>query len=72
MGRLFGLGVVILGIWAAAEIHTRGFDRAFGGLLAVPESNQSAGTAARRAGDAFQRAYDTSERRVDRMLERQE
>jgi hypothetical protein len=34
MGRLLGLIAIVLGVWAAAEIYTKGFDSAFGGALA--------------------------------------
>ena len=71
MGRLFGLCLIVLGIWAAAEIYTKGFGKAFDGALASSYTTRDAGTASRRAAGAFQRAYDTSEQRVDRILERQ-
>jgi hypothetical protein len=34
MGRLFGLIAMLMGIWAAAEVYTKGFASAFGGALA--------------------------------------
>jgi len=34
MGRLVGLVLMVLGVWAAAEIHSKGLDGAFGGALA--------------------------------------
>jgi hypothetical protein len=34
MGRLLGLVLLVLGVWAAAEIYANGFDAAFGGALA--------------------------------------
>jgi hypothetical protein len=34
MGRLFGILAMLMGVWAAAEIYTKGFDAAFGGALA--------------------------------------
>jgi hypothetical protein len=33
VGRLFGIAAVVLAVWAAAEIYTRGIDAAFGGVL---------------------------------------
>lgn len=70
-GRLLLLVVVI---WIAIEFSTNGIDGAFGGLLANgAESTRDRveeGTArVPRAADAFQRAYDESTNRVDRMLE---
>ena len=34
MGRLFGIIAMLMGVWAAAEVYTKGFDAAFGGALA--------------------------------------
>lgn len=34
MGRVLGLLALVLGIWAAVEVYTKGFDAAFGGALA--------------------------------------
>jgi len=34
MGRLLGLIAIVLGVWAAAELYTKGFDSAFGGAFA--------------------------------------
>jgi hypothetical protein len=34
MGRLFSMIAILLGVWAAAEVYTKGFDSAFGGVLA--------------------------------------
>lgn len=34
MGRVIGLLVLVLAIWAAAEVSSKGFDAAFGGALA--------------------------------------
>ena len=71
MGRLFGLCVIVLGLWAAAEMYTNGLSNAFGGVLASSHTARNTASASRRAANAFQRAYDTSEQRVDRLLEQQ-
>ena len=71
MRRLFGLCVIALGIWAAAEMYEKGSSNAFGGILVSSDTARNTGTSARRAADAFQRAYDTSEQRVDRLLAKQ-
>lgn len=70
MGRLLALCLIVLGIWAASEIYTKGLDNAFGGLLGSSRTVQDAETASRRAANAFQRAYDSSEVRADRALAR--
>lgn len=33
MGKLFGIVLLVLGVWAAVEIYTKGSDQAFGGAL---------------------------------------
>jgi len=71
MNRLMALCIVVVAIWAAVEIFTKGLDGAFGGLLTSSEEVQHAETVSRRAAGAFQRAYDKSEGRVDNILDRQ-
>ena len=34
MGKLIGIGLIVLGIWVGLEVYTEGTDRAFGGILA--------------------------------------
>jgi hypothetical protein len=70
MGRLLGLVLMLLAVWAAAEIYTKGVDGAFGGILGSAFEAPADRSTPDRAQDAFQRAYNTSERRVDRVLER--
>jgi hypothetical protein len=68
MGRIFAIALIVLAIWTGVEVYTKGVGGAFGGLLSSfdPPRDRSAPN---RAADAFQRAYNTSEKRVDRMLE---
>jgi len=68
MGRLFALALVVLAIWAGSEIYTKGIGGAFGGLFASFEAPADRSTPD-RAADAFQRAYNTSEARVEHQLE---
>lgn len=68
MGRIFALALVVLAIWAGAEVYTKGVGGAFGGLLSSFEAPADRSTPD-RAADAFQRAYNASEERVDRQLE---
>jgi hypothetical protein len=67
MGRIFALAFIILAIWAGAEVYTYGVGGAFGGLFSSFEAPADRSTPD-RAADAFQRAYNTSEERVDRQL----
>ncbi len=66
MTRLLGLVVFVAALWAAVELHTEGVDGAFGGVFAQAASEPTARS--RRAASAFQRAWDSSELRVDRAL----
>jgi hypothetical protein len=34
MGRLFGIVLIVLGVWAGLEIYNKGMDHAFGGVFA--------------------------------------
>jgi hypothetical protein len=65
----------VLAVWTAVEIYTEGLDGAFGGLFAgyADALEAPAGRASpNRATDAFQRAYNKSESRVDALLEKQD
>jgi len=73
MGKLVGIALIVTAIWVGLTVYTQGTDQAFGGLFArFSDSSALEAPATRstpqRAGDAFQRAYDESEDRVDRAL----
>jgi hypothetical protein len=70
MGRLIGFILMLLAIWTAAEIYTNGLDGAFGGVLGSAFEAPADRSTPDRAQDAFQRAYNSSERRVEDVLER--
>ena len=78
MGRIFGIGFFVVLIWVALEVYTEGVGGAFDGLLTrIPGIEASTDAAAprstpKRAADAFQRAYDQSEARIDRAMRRQD
>jgi hypothetical protein len=72
MARLFGIVLILLGIWTGIEVYTEGVNGAFGGLFSGFSSSVEAPaerSTPDRAADAFQRAYNKSEERVDRLLE---
>ncbi len=74
MARILKLALLALFVWASVEIYTNGFDGAFGGLFAQQKKTSvvdrtKLATTPQRAADAFQRAYDKSETRVEKMLE---
>jgi len=69
MGRLFGLVLVALGIWAMTEIYLKGSEGAFGGLLGSGEqAEQAARSLGLRAGDAVGRARAEADARTERLL----
>jgi len=72
MGRIFGLLLGVVGIWAASEVYLHGTSGAFGGALARfsgeeagPHDGRSLGL---RAGDKVDRAHAEADARRDRML----
>jgi hypothetical protein len=73
MRKVIAALIVVLAIWVGAEVSDRGVDGAFGGLFAggsVAKTETLADrSTAHRTSDAFQRAYDKSESRVNRLLE---
>jgi hypothetical protein len=74
MGRIFGLLLGVLGIWAMTEVYLHGTAGAFGGAFAQLSGEASAGDAAdgrslgRRAGDSVESAQAEAEARRERML----
>ena len=73
MRKVIAACLLVAAVWVGAEVGHRGVAGAFGGLFANKPDKLSAtnGTQAkpRRTMDAFQRAWDKSEQRVDRLLE---
>ena len=68
MGRVVRIGLIVLGIWAAVEVYNNGVAGAFGGIFANAYEPPADGPPSGRAEDAFQRAFNKSEERVDRQL----
>jgi hypothetical protein len=76
IGRLAGIVFIVLMVWIAVTVYDKGIDQAFGGLFAgFVEPTAIDAPAHRstpdRAMDAFQRAYNKSEERVERLLREQ-
>jgi hypothetical protein len=74
MAKIFGILLIVLGIWAGSEIYTKGAAHAFGGALVAlgfedpaPDSSepQSLG---QRAGAKVRDANAEAEARRNRML----
>ncbi len=74
MGKVFGILVIVLAIWAGLEVYTEGTRHAFGGafafLAAEPEASaqEEPGSGARRVGDAVQRSHGEHAERFERAL----
>ena len=73
MVKLFKIVLILLCVWTAVEVYSEGVNGAFGGLFAGLDGSVLEAPANRstpdRAADAFQRAYNKSETRVDALLE---
>ena len=71
MGKLFGIILLVLGIWLGVEVFTEGVDGAFGGIFASGSADEAPPTrsTSERAADSVRRAYSESVDRVDRQLE---
>jgi hypothetical protein len=74
MGKMFGILVIIVGLWAGSEIYTKGASNAFGGILTTlgfeaeaPDSAEPQ-SVPRRAGSKVSRAHAESDARRNRML----
>lgn len=76
MGKVFGVLVIVVGIWVGLEVYTEGVRGAFGGAFAAlapaeegapPEEHRWAGE---RAGDSVSRAHEEASERRERQLGR--
>jgi hypothetical protein len=74
MGKVFGILLVVVGIWLGLEVYQKGTQEAFGGALASLggyAEEQAAGTprtVPQRAGADVERAHAEAQARFDRML----
>jgi hypothetical protein len=72
MGKIFGILLLVVGIWVGLEVYTEGTQNAFGGALAfLGESSdevQDRRTAPQRAGDSVRSAQHEAEERRNRLL----
>jgi len=73
MRRVFVFLFLIVAIWVGLEVYTQGVGGAFGGLFSDLPGASFADAPANhstpdRAADAFQRAYNKSEERVEHQL----
>ena len=73
MSRILVFSFMLIGFWVGITLYTEGSDRAFGGMFARFRNSTALDAPATRstqdrAVDAYQRAWNTSEGRVDRQL----
>jgi len=72
MGRIFGLLLGVLGIWAASEVYLHGTAGAFGGALArfagEDASEQDGRSLGLRSAEKVENAYSEADARTERML----
>jgi hypothetical protein len=69
MGRVLGIALFALAVWVGLEFYQHGVDGAFGGLLSGRLEAPAQRSTPDRATDAFQRAYNKSETRVEQLLD---
>ena len=73
MGKIFGMLLIVGGIWVGLELYMNGPSGAFGGSMASILGGDSAHAeqsdpTPERAGGSVDRAHRDSEQRFDRML----
>jgi hypothetical protein len=72
MGRIFGLLLGVLGIWAASEVYMHGTAGAFGGTFArfagEEASEQDGRSLGLRSGEKVQNAHTEADARRERLL----
>ena len=72
MGRIFGMLLVVLGIWAMTEIYLHGTAGAFSGAFAGLSGESAAGgdmrSLGQRAGDSVRGAQAEDEARREKLL----
>ena len=77
MRKVVAISLLVLALWTGAEVYKEGVDGAFNGLFAkgaghrmTPGEPVAERATSHRTADAFQRAYDKSEDRVNALLKK--
>jgi hypothetical protein len=74
MAKIFGILLVVVGIWLGLEVYQNGMQGAFGGALASlgdpvdEDAVRDPRSLPQRAGAAAERAHAEAEARLERML----
>jgi len=75
VAKIFGMLLVVVGIWLGLEVYQNGIQGAFGGALAGLGGSADEQAVAnprsvpQRAGEAVERAHAEAEARLERMLD---
>jgi hypothetical protein len=67
MAKVFGILLIVLGVWVGMEIFTKGTDGAFGGIFAAEGSSSAAiedGSPLSRASERMQEKMDKGHARA--------
>ncbi len=74
MGKVFGILLIVVGVWVGMEVYTQGVRGAFGGAFAFlaaeppPPPGEEHRWVGERARDSVTRARDEAEQRRNRLL----
>jgi hypothetical protein len=69
MGKIFGILLIVLGIWVGLTIFSEGTDSAFGGLFASAKAPADPGSGApitQRVGQSVSRSLQAHEARTEK------
>lgn len=70
MGKIIGIGFVVLGLWLGFEVYTKGTDAAFGGFFSSESVEQAAQQSPLgKLEDRAAHARDTQMQRIERQLD---
>ena len=73
MGKIFGILLIVVGIWVGITIYTEGADAAFGGLLGGARTTATADASGaplpNRVRDTVGKAYQAQEARTKDAVE---
>jgi len=75
MAKIFGMLLVVVGIWLGLEVYQNGIQGAFGGALASlggsadEQAVRDPRSVPQRAGDSVEHAHAEAEARLNRMLD---
>jgi hypothetical protein len=70
VGKLFGIAVIVIGIWVGLEVYQNGMGGAFGGVFSGGREEPAASASIpQRAGASVDESYREMEDRYDSQAE---